>query len=341
MSSGAIWRRTRGAPGRPTTSTPCNIGAFALASASSLKGEVNGSYFGFGAGAKHGSASSAEKKGGDLASCAGESSREVESCKVPVRLSLREIDEGDDPARGASTAPDTDAARNLAGQLKATSDAEKQAAAHLDAAAVKKPSSDGKSCLTELDQHDAQDPRPGGLSTSPVSGKTAGLRARCLMLAGQCAVGKALFRKVVAATGEIGPDQIDAITDAEGAKYCTGARLTDREKYQRAIYDLTMGGLGMEKKSLAECQSAFDAFLRLRTSVLPADESDRLLPAKPLDALGLPASQCFARAGDCGAAYRAFSKINAAKGPADGFKPKDEAALRAGFDGLVPSCKGK
>jgi hypothetical protein len=320
-----------------------NLGAFAIAATSSLKAEVDGSYFGFGGGAKKASENSAEKKGGELATCTGESAKEIESCKVPIRLTLREIAAGDNPDLAASKAPDTDASLNVASQLKASTDAEKKAASHLETANVKKQSRDGKSCIDELNQHDALDPRPGGQSTNPASGKIAGLRAECMMLAGQCDAGKAHFRKAVAATkgGEIGPEQIDKITDAEAAQYCAGNKLSERDQYLRAMSDLTRGGLGVQTKSLAECRSAFDTFMRLRTVVKRRDDSDTQIPEKPLMALGMPGPSCFAKAGDCGEAFKAFKAMNDAKGPDDGWKAKDAKGLRTSFDGLVPSCKGK
>ena len=88
-----------------------NLGAFALASHSNLQGEVNGSYLGFGTGGSHSSQTKTDKKGGDLGSCTSDSAKEVDTCKVPIRLTLREITEGDDPqtaprrARRRRTAP--------------------------------------------------------------------------------------------------------------------------------------------------------------------------------------------------------------------------------------------
>jgi len=320
-----------------------NLGAFALASQSSLKGEVKGSYFGFGAGGNKASTSAAEKKGGELSSCKGESAKEVESCKVPIRLTLREINPGKSPEAQASMAPETDASLNLAGQVKASTDNEKRAASLLSSANVKKQSGDGKACLADLDQHDGLDSRPEGMSTNPASGKVAGLRAECMMLAGQCDAGKAAFRKAVAATkgGELGPDQIDKITDAEAAQYCAGGKLSDRDEYLRAIATLNRGGLGIQTKTVAECQSAFDTFMKLRTTVKPKDASDNLIPEKPLVALGVPAPSCFARAGDCAAAYKVHEAMNDAKGPNDDYKAPDAKTLRRTFESLVAICKGK
>ncbi len=320
-----------------------NLGAFGLAATSSLKGQVEGSYFGFGGGAKKGTETTAEKRGGELASCKGDSAKEGDSCRVPIRLTLREVVDGANPDGAAAKAPETDSSLNLAGQLKANTDAEKRAAGHLEAAMAKKVSKDGKGCIDELDQHDANDPRPAGTSSNPASGKIAGLRAECLMLAGQCDAGKALFRKAVATTkgGEIPPDRIDQITEAEAAQFCAGGKLSDRDQYLRAIADLNKGGLGTQTKTPAECQSAFNVFLKLRTTVKPKDASDTMIPAKPLIAMGFPAPMCLAKAGDCAAAYKAHKALNDAKGPDDGFKVKDEKALRQGFESIVPICKGK
>ncbi len=320
-----------------------NLGAFALASTASLKGEVGGSFFGFGAGGKSRSESKADKRGGRLDACQGDSAREVDACKVPIRLTLREITPGDDPDTGASRAPVSDASLSVVGQLKATTDAEKRAASLLASAGEKKQARDGAGCLADLDQHDSLDPRPEGLSTSPSTGRVAGLRADCLMLAGQCEAGKSLYRRAVAATkgGEVGPEHIDRMTDAEAAQMCSGNALSERDQYLRAISDLTQGGLGVKTKTLAECQSAFDTFMRLRTVIKARDASDTSIPARPLTALGMPAPSCFARASDCAAAFRAHQALNDAKGPDDGWKARDAQALRSSFEGLVPTCKGK
>jgi hypothetical protein len=317
-----------------------NLGAFALASMSKLKGEVNGSYFGFGAGGSSSNQTNADKKGGELGACKGDSSKEVDACKVPIRLTLREIGDGDNPEMASVKAPDTDASLNVAGKLKAETAEQKKALEHLATAEQKKQAMDGKSCLAELDQHDKLDPRPLGLSTNPAAGKTAGLRGECLMLSGQCAIGKAAFRKAVEATkgGEIGPEQIDKITEAEGAMYCQGGTMSDREQFLKAGADLRDGGLGVKKKTVAECQAAFDTYMKLRTKVKPKDEDDTMIP-KSLDAIAMPAPNCFAKAGDCEAAYKAYKQINDAKGPDDGWKAKDDKQLKTAFDGLVPKCK--
>lgn len=336
-----------------------NLGAFAIATQSNLKGEVHGSYLGFGAGGSKANETKTDKKGGELSACKAESAKEVDACKVPIRLTMREISPGGDPAKAAGAGPVSDQAMNAVGTLQATTDAEKKALALLQSAESKKQSGDGKGCLADLDAHDVSDPRPGGLSTAPASGKNAGLRAECLMLSGQCAVGKVAFRKALEATksGVIGPERMDAIVQAEAAQWCRGANMGDKDKFAAAGQTLMMGGTGTQSKSVAECQEAFDTWMRLRAGVDPKPKFDSITA----NAVG-----CFAKAGDCGAAWKAYKAINDAKAPGperrepargkrpervthgpspDGWKGYTEEETRRAFDGLSesvgPSCKGK
>ncbi len=320
-----------------------NLGAFGIAATSSLKGEVNGSYLGFGAGGSKATATAAEKKGGDLSACKGESAKEVEACKVPIRLTLREISPGDDPEAAASRAPESDATLNLAGKLKATSEAEKRALTLAQSASVKRQSGDGKGCLADLDQHDALDPRPGGLSSNPASYENALLRGECLMLSGQCSAGKGLYSRAFAArqSGNVGPEHIEKVAEANAAQLCRGGGLSEREQFLGAISTMNMGGLGVQKKSVAECQAAFDTFMKLHGTVKRKDATDTMVPEHPLTGVSMTAPNCLARAGDCTAAFKAFKAINDAKGPNDGWKARDDKGLRTSFDGLVPLCVGK
>src|SRR4030095_14945879 len=94
-----------------------NLGAFALASKMGIETEVGASAFGFGAGGKRGKQTHADKQGGDLASCRGAMAKELASCKMPIRLTLREISDGEGSDAVASRAPETTEAKNLAGRL--------------------------------------------------------------------------------------------------------------------------------------------------------------------------------------------------------------------------------
>ena len=317
-----------------------NLGAFALANRSDLKAEVNGSYFGFGAGGSKSSSTRADKKGGDLATCKSESAKEIEGCKVPVRLTLREVSEGANPEIAAAKAPETDASANLAGQLKADTQREKDAAQHLDTARQKLAARDGKGCMAELDQHDKLDPRPMGLSTNAKAGFPAMLRGQCLMLAGQCDAGKVAIRKQQEqAQGANGsPEQIDKMVDAMAGQYCQGASMAPRDQLIKARMDLQTGAF-MAKKDVAFCKAAFDTIWKLKDTVKPRDDDDTMVkdPAMLLMSMG-PA--CFAKAGDCDAAFSAYRTVAPAV-PAykDLAWVKDEAQLRRNFETTVRQCK--
>jgi hypothetical protein len=316
-----------------------NLGAFAIASASALKAEVNGSYFGFGGGGSKESETIADKKGGDLASCKGVSSKEDEACKVPIRLALRPIVDADNPDIAASKAPDTDASLNAAGKLKAEGDAAKAAKAHLDAAVTKSNVKDGPGCLAELDQHDKLD--PGALSTNPSSFLPATTRGQCLMLAGQCDAGKLLFRKAYSTQyPQVGPDQLDTIVDGYASMSCQGGKLSEKDQLLKAKSDLTNAGYDPSKKmSVAGCQGALDTYLKLFKKVKPYGDSDPDF-MKALNDVQAAGPQCFATAGDCGASFKAFTAVNDARAATD--KVKVPAAMaRPMFDATVATCKGK
>ncbi len=318
-----------------------NLGAFALASKKSLHGEVNGSYLGFGAGGSNKSETKADKKGGDLSKCKGDSAREVEDCKVPIRLTLRPITDGDDPDVAAATAPETDASKNLAGKLQASTDAEKKALEHFDAAQKKLISRDGKGCLAELDAHDKLDARPMGMSTNPTAAWSAMVRAQCLMLAGQCEAGKILFRKAWSAQNP-GEDasRTDTIVGVYAGKNCQG-NMSPRDEFLKARMTL-QDGAWTKTLDVATCTNAYKTIMRLKDTVKPKDEDDALLK-DPLMFMMTAAPNCLAKAGDCNAAFTAYweiAKEHYKGGKTEVWFSKEENA-RKNFESTVQRCKGK
>jgi hypothetical protein len=312
-----------------------NLGAFGLASTSNLKGEINGSYLGFGAGGSHATDTTAEKRGGDLSSCTSDSAKEVETCKVPIRLSLREISEGDDPDAIAAAAPDTNAAANLAGQLKAETDAQKQAAQHASSALEKLNAHDGPGCLSELDQHDRLDPRPEGLSTSPKTGELARRRAMCIMLAGQCDAGRQLFRKAYdAGFPNDAPDHAQGVVDATAGQFCQGAALSSRDIVLQAKQQLMDGGITGRPVASATCSRAYQVLKDQNAITTGSDNSD---PTRVTAvSIMFATAKCFSRAGDCAGAFKAYAEL------AKVWRPnQSDAALRPAFDTTVAECKGK
>jgi hypothetical protein len=314
-----------------------NLGAFALGAQSKLHVQADGTVWGFGGGASHASQSRADKAGGDLASCKGESARDVRTCRVPIRLTLRPIEGTESADARDARAPETADAANLAGRLQAATAREKEAAEHAHAAEAKQGARDGRGCLAELDAHDQLDPRPAGLSTS--SGSTlAATRARCLMLAGSCSPGKALFRESLekSAGATLGPNQLDQKADEAATQYCQGGSMSDRDQYLKAGADLEVWAF-KERKDVASCMAAYETAKRLVGKVKPKDDDDEVKFVMANVRTNAPL--CLARAGDCDkswAVYKEAWKLDPLMN--DRSRDLSESALRGGFDVVVRQC---
>ena len=310
-----------------------NLGAFALGSQSKIKGTVGGSAFGFGAGGSKASENKAEKNGGLLSSCRGESAKEVSTCKVPVRLTLREISDGENPDATNATAPETKGAMNLAGKLKAATDRERNAAEHMSSATAKMNAHDGKGCIAELDAHDKLDPRPSGMSTNPKAWASQ-MRGQCLMLSGQCDVGKAFFRKAFEGTTGQAPEVVDSAVDLMVRTNCQG-KMTPRDELLQASTAINTGGF--QKTDAASCAKNYATLQRLASVVKPKDEEDYLVKSAIVPGTWLsPVPRCFAKADDCATAFKVFSQLYLAQNPTF-----TTDTVKASFAAMVPLCKGK
>jgi hypothetical protein len=311
-----------------------NLGAFALAAQSSMKGQINGSYFGFGAGGSRSSKQQADKRGGDLGVCKSDSATEMQGCKAPIRLTLREITEGENADAQDAQAPDTPAAMNLAGKLEARLNQNDRAVAFWNTAREKFNAQDGKGCLAALDKRDKADPKPGNLSTNP-SSPTAFMRADCVMLSGKCDAGKAQLKKAfLAQASSIGPEQVDTVVDMQAGQFCQGASMSPRDQLIKAAADLSTGF--RTKKDVAFCSRSYETVKRLAATVQPRDDDDH--PIKNAANLGMQASMasvCFARAGDCDAGFKALKDSHASMNlPSSG-----EGQDLISFASHAPQCK--
>jgi hypothetical protein len=309
-----------------------NLGAFALGSTKNIRGEVNSSVWGVDAGGSSKYASAAEKKGGVLASCRGETVKEVETCKTPIRLTLREIEDGDAPAVAAGPAPAADPGP-ARGATPLNLNA--KAGALANSARQKAEAGDGKGCLADLDAADAADPRPDVLSTLPKNGM-AEMRGRCLMLAGQCDAGKLLYRKFWEDRGETA--RADGIVQAAAVKLCPASKLPPRDVAVKANQQLIMASVGAAKLSAAECQQNYETVKKVRDSVKDDGEDSSAGALK--HAAGY-AWRCAMRAGDCKMAFAFFADdqepyIGSIKDPA----AKAER-LKKNFASQAASCKDK
>jgi hypothetical protein len=311
-----------------------NLGAFALGAQSSIKGEAGGTVWGVGAGGSRSSSSKAEKHGGDIGTCRAESAKDTQTCKVPVRLTLREISSEASADAKDGAGPETPEAKNLAVRLQATTDREKKGEERARTAETKMSSRDGKGCLSELDEHDTLDPRPSGMSTNAVSW-LAGTRGRCLMLAGQCPAGKDVVRKALekSAGATMGPQELDRKTDEIATQFCQGGTMSPRDQYLKAGADLEIGAY-KERKDVNYCMAAYDVAKKLVSTVKPRDEDD---PVKFVFAnVRTNAPLCLVRAKDCAKAldvYKEAWKLDPLM-PAQS-KAINDQGLRVGFDAIA------
>jgi hypothetical protein len=298
-----------------------NVGAFALGSTKDIKAEAGVTVWGFGGGGNNKSSSNAEKKGGLLSSCRGESAKEISSCKTPIRLTLREVSEGENPDVAASKTPDSKETLNAAGKINSERGGEKKAYALHQSALQKMQARDGRGCLADLDARDRLD---ASTNSSDPRSPYGTIRATCLMLAGQCDAGKALDRQVTlgyAGQSNMGPEMVDTIVNGHAAANCTGAPSKDpRERARRYANNLNQSISGTV--SLAVCNEAIRGLKAVRdeltkAGVAPDDDTERSFRA-----LG-NTFRCLGKAGDCAGARKAYPGS-----PAD-------------FDRELPQCKGK
>lgn len=317
-----------------------NVGAFALGSFSKLEGSAGASFWGASAGGSRKNESAIEKQGGVLASCRGESASEVATCKVPIRLSLREIETGENPDATAAVAPETPDALNLAGKLAASNERSREANERLSSAQRKLTAGDGKGCLAELDAYDRLDGRPGTLSTDP---KGMGqIRSTCLMLSGQCDAGRALARRATQARQpNESPARIDSSVDQQVAVHCGDGAKTPRDKLLVALRTLNEGAQ-RDRTTAKACSAALDSAVAALPKVSVRDEEDRTVKGAARS-IAEDGAKCLARAGDCVNAWKRYAPLLTARGKAEnlelGTTPKK---LRSSFEtATYGECVGK
>jgi hypothetical protein len=298
---------------------------------------AGGSLYGFGAGGSQKQHEKAEKKGGDLATCTSESASELATCKVPIRLTLRPIEAGDNPDHANRRAPDTDASLNAAGKVAATVEMSAEAKQRYEAALAKLRAGDGKSCLAELDAHDELDPKHQ--STEPSSGLDME-RPKCLMLSGQCDAGKALARKYVEHRGPGKWASTDAEVEDLVGRYCRG-KMSKRDELLTALHVIVQG-YTVGQVPAEDCAKAYATAKRLLKIVKPKSTQDRPI-AGAGDGMHYWAASCAARARDCKTAFRLFKDGFQSTPAYESLKTNEarENYIRTGFKNSIGSITGQ
>jgi hypothetical protein len=190
------------------------LGAFELASTKKTHGEVNAGFQGVGAGGQQTTSSSAEKKGGVLGACKDSTSaKEDTKCSLPIRLILREVAAGDNPeGNAAGSTPGGNETRTDSANIT------KEETQLRESAARKAALKDGKGCLADFDEADKKFPSSQRLSTSAKGFlRTRGL---CVMMTGQCDLGKKMVKEAYQAMGTLNAQTIDVMVESDAKSHC-------------------------------------------------------------------------------------------------------------------------
>ena len=166
-----------------------NLGAFELNSAEQNSGEVQAGIGNIGGGGSHGHQQASLANGGNLESC---STNDQRACRVPIRLVLRPITQGSDPAGGPGQQMVNIGGANMtvaqATQKNAFDNTPAgQAVKMVEEANHREQNGDGKGCVELLDRAVNLDP-----SNADRIGRQ---HAVCQMKAGNCDIGKKEFRQ--------------------------------------------------------------------------------------------------------------------------------------------------
>ncbi len=267
-----------------------NLGAFELDATQGSEQRVEASHKGVGVGGGHSRSDNRLKQGGDLTTCTSDEARELTRCKLPIRLVLRELDEGNAQALAAPTAGEP----VLAGTAKPGS--AQAVAALYDSALRKMGTADGKGCLDDLDRVRQLD--------GAMDERNASARAQCEMLVGRCDEGKRRYRKWLQSSSSSARQtagEIDASVDNAAMTYCPASSLQGQAKAVKLSQEIetakrrpdapTCARLGhelaplvtkMKRRDKIEEGQHFSAIGALSTAAGCADELGRCKDAKKL-----------------------------------------------------------
>lgn len=189
---------------------------------------------------------------------------------------------------------------------------------------------DGKGCLEDLDKAAALDPK--------LDARLAVSRGQCEMLVGECQQGKARVAKWYEVETAMTPERAAATAESLASMRCRAGDSTDRDRLLAALYDLSDGAY-MNKRDNAFCKQRVEIIRDLLPKVPPKDADDSQIRGGG-QALFYTAAACYARAGDCKAAYSIYRELFPASGLSAISDPKQrEKVVRDSFESSIERCK--
>lgn len=305
-----------------------NLGAFEIRASESARESAGVSAPGVGVEGGSKRNEKTEKRAGVLGTCTGTTARDSDKCRVPIRLALKPIREGEGPVRpgaGPPAHPEIDLAGSpimQAGKLR-------------NAATEKAELKDGPGCLADLDEADRIDPDPTRISTDPKG--TLWLRASCEMLKGDCESGKLHLRKArQAQSPSLGPDIVDRMVEQTAIQLCPVSQLPTWGRIER------LGGGDMyfawTKGNADACSSiARELSKELDKAPKPRDSEQERLVRAAHASIG-NAGECLAKAGRCAEGKKLARKSLELRGLTSELA---EPGYTERWEKAYPGCKGK
>jgi hypothetical protein len=252
-----------------------NLGAFELNSAAHNAEEAKAGFGNIGAGGSSGHQESSLANGGSMDSCTTNDQR---ACRVPIRLVLRAITDGDNPAAnaGGQTIMIGGQAATT-GQIQADphffdSTPQGQGRKMADEARKRQEQGDGQSCVDLLDKAYNLSP-----DLASFNGQT---HARCQMEAGHCDIGKTELRQEIAKhdPNRLKTDaQISDEVDATANRECPSATATNPSEFvMRANHEMEAADKANDGKRCQALADQIDAKMKLLNPKVPAENATRM-----------------------------------------------------------------
>lgn len=189
---------------------------------------------------------------------------------------------------------------------------------------------DGAGCLADLDALARADPK--------LEQRLAIVRGQCEMLVGKCQQGKQRVAAYYVTETNLSQELADKSAESLASLRCRGGDSTDRDALLRAYQELSDGAY-MTTHTSAACQKSLDDARRLAPRVQAKPYDDQAISGGR-QALFFTAAQCFARAGDCTGAWRAFhdeypwNNLTALTDQA-----QRDKVVKDSFDSTIERCK--
>jgi hypothetical protein len=133
------------------------------------------------------------------------------------------------------------------------------------------------------------------------------IRGQCEMLAGKCQQGKQRVMRWYQDETDMQPGRALVTAEALASMRCREGDSDERDRLLRALYDLSDGAY-MNKRAPEFCEKSLAEARRLIPIVKTRGPDDTTI-AGGAQALFHTAASCFARAGDCDAAWSTYREL--------------------------------